>query len=118
MNPLSVLLVEDRDGLRASFLELFEKTEHRVVCVEGLATARWFLARQQFDVIVTDSALSAKAGQGVVDAARTRNPRTRIVAVSRDQPSEESSCEGNIRFEQLVSAIEGASAPAMAGACH
>ena len=82
MKELSVLVVDDDDKLRDLLPLMLEPVGHTVTCARDGAEAVRMLDRQNFDLVITDIMMPEMDGIELIPKIRTRQPATRIVAVS------------------------------------
>lgn len=86
MNPTEreVLIVEDEQCIRDVLVELFETEGVRVSSTGTLEGAKQLLARQLFDLIVTDIRLGGRRDGGlqVMAAAGFLSPEARVIALT------------------------------------
>jgi CheY-like chemotaxis protein len=82
MTPLSVLLADDDEDVRALFKLSLAGRGHAVATASTGREAIAQLARERFDVLVTDIVMPDGDGLDVIKAARQAHPHLRIIAVS------------------------------------
>ena len=86
MNPIEreVLIVEDEQCIRDVLVELFETEGVRVSSTGTLDGAKQLLARQLFDLIVTDIRLGGRRDGGlqVMAAAGFLSPEATVIALT------------------------------------
>ena len=80
----SVLIVEDEQSIRDVLVELFDVAGARVASAASLADAKAVLARQSFDLIVTDIRLGGRRDGGlqVMAAAGVLSPDASVIALT------------------------------------
>lgn len=81
-HPLTILLVEDDDGIRTIASVLLESEGHRVHAVATGELAREWLGERQPDVLFSDVNLPGLGGAELARLARQRNPELRILLTS------------------------------------
>ena len=82
MKSLSILVADDEDSIR-SFIQHFLSTEgHTVVGVGNARQACDAMARQQFDLIVTDVLMPDGDGMDLITEVKKVQPKARILAMS------------------------------------
>jgi DNA-binding response OmpR family regulator len=77
-----ILLVEDETDLRAMMRDLLAQDDHFVSEAENGRAGIARLAREQFDLVITDILMPESDGLEVIQAARRLRPGTRILAIS------------------------------------
>ena len=82
--PKSILIVEDEDTIRDALVELFDGADATVSSAATLPEALRLLARQPFDLIITDIRLAGKADGGlqVMGAAGMLSPDAVVIALT------------------------------------
>ena len=79
---LSLLLVDDDDGLRCDMAEYFLRQGHRVAqCADG-EQALELAEQQSFDVVVLDLVMPGRSGQQVLTELKERNAECEVVVLS------------------------------------
>ena len=80
----SVLIVEDEQSIRDVLVELFDVAGARVASAASLDDAKAVLARQSFDLIVTDIRLGGRRDGGlqVMAAAGVLSPDASVIALT------------------------------------
>jgi CheY-like chemotaxis protein len=80
----SILIVEDEESIREALVELFESEDSSVSAAAALPDALHILARQSFDLIVTDIRLGGKTDGGlqVMGAAGILSPDAVVIALT------------------------------------
>jgi len=82
MKSLSILLIDDDVQFRDGLARFLEGAGHGVTCASTARHGIALIAREVFDVIVTDMLIGEEDGIEVVKTARVRQPTPRIVAMS------------------------------------
>jgi CheY-like chemotaxis protein len=82
MKTLSILVADDEPSLRRTFVAMLARAGHRTTTAANSASALDSLAREHFDVILTDMMLEESDGLEVIQAARQLQPDARIIAMS------------------------------------
>lgn len=79
VEPPHVLLVDDEDGVRRVFARVLTRAGFQVSEAADGATALAMLARQRFDVVLSDIAMPGLSGMQLVQAVRERGHRVQVV---------------------------------------
>src|SRR5262249_51157546 len=82
MKALSILLADDDEDVRALFELSLKRRGHRVATASTGREALAQLAREKFDVLITDIVMPEVDGLDVIKAARKSAPSLRVIAVS------------------------------------
>jgi Response regulator containing CheY-like receiver, AAA-type ATPase, and DNA-binding domains len=82
MKPLSILLVDDDDGLRFALNAALLRRGYEVTQAPNVTSALSCLERRSFDVVLTDLLLEERDGIEVIRAAKKKYPDLRIVAMT------------------------------------
>jgi CheY-like chemotaxis protein len=80
--PLQVLLVDDDPATRDLLATMLVRRGHRVTCAEEREEAAALLVHRDYDVVCLDldlEGLDGLEGLELIDEARTRQPRLRIL---------------------------------------
>ena len=91
MNSCSILVVDDEPELRDLMTRVLTRGGHRVTCAENGIEASRAVAKEHFDVVITDVIMPERDGIQVINELRRTYPDVRIIAmsggghVSRDQ---------------------------------
>jgi len=82
--PLTVLLAEDEDGVRAFVRQVLEHAGHTVVAAADAAAAeRAFRAEpDRFDLLLTDVVMPGRSGAELAAALRSVRPHLRVLFMS------------------------------------
>jgi CheY-like chemotaxis protein len=79
---LSILLVDDEEAPRTIFAAVLRKASHEVMAVSHGRDAIFEMETGRFDVILTDIVMPDIDGLEIITAAKSLQPRARIVAMS------------------------------------
>jgi DNA-binding response OmpR family regulator len=82
---MTVLLVEDDPASLTAMREYFTATGHTVDCASSLPEAVTMIERTRFELVITDLKLRPgpdTSGLEVVQAARQRDPDTRVIMLT------------------------------------
>ncbi len=83
MSPVRVLFVDDEPAIRALFRTILELQGYRVSCADSAASGCHLLARERFDLVITDMHMEdSLSGQKVIDVAAGQFPRPVIVILT------------------------------------
>lgn len=74
-----VLLVEDNELVRDSLGELIDALGHNVQCVPDAEAAIESLARDEFDVLISDLSLPKMSGLDLARYVKEHHPRVKLV---------------------------------------
>jgi two-component system, chemotaxis family, chemotaxis protein CheY len=77
-----ILLIDDEITLRDMMRRLLVNDGHSVVEAENGKTALAHLARESFDIVITDILMPEMDGVEVIQAVRRLAPQVRIIAMS------------------------------------
>lgn len=81
-SSLSLLVVDDDDGLRSDMAEFFSRQGHRVAqCADG-EQALELAEQQSFDVVVLDLVMPGRSGLEVLSQLKERNAECEVVVLS------------------------------------
>ena len=80
-NPLSVLVVEDDDGIR-EVLELSLSTHYEITCAADGHQAMQALASQSFQLVVLDVMLPGISGDDIFKHIQTHCPDTAVIVIT------------------------------------
>ena len=113
--PLTVLVVEDDEGVAAIILEVLKQADHHPVHVRSLDAARDYIDRQQPDVITLDLQLDGELGSDLLGELAGQMGMPPIVVVSASRLAEGIAGEHGVTFvrkpfdiDDLTHAIERA----------
>jgi DNA-binding NtrC family response regulator len=82
MKSLSILVADDEENIRA-FVEVCATAEgHQVLGVENAREAKEALAKQPYDLVITDILMPEGDGLDLITQLRKLQPSARIVAMS------------------------------------
>lgn len=82
MNPRSILVADDEEGIRRLLEQWLTRVGHRVTCVaDGRAAAR-LMREQKFDLLITDVVMPDGDGLELITAFKKAQPEARILAIS------------------------------------
>ena len=98
MSGFTILVVDDEDELRELVLHVLERAGHTVTCARSGLDAGAILAKQTFDVVVTDMLMPDQDGLELITELKTKYPATKIVAMSGG---------GQIGSDQYLSMAKG-----------
>jgi len=79
---LSLLLVDDDDGLRSDMAEFFQRQGHRVTHCDNGERALELAEQQSFDVIVLDLVMPGQSGMQVLTKLKERSAECEVVVLS------------------------------------
>ncbi len=79
---LSLLLVDDDDGLRTDMAEFFQRQGHRVTECDNGERALELAEQQSFDVVVLDLVMPGQSGMEVLSKLKERNTECEVVVLS------------------------------------
>lgn len=79
---LSLLLVDDDDGLRTDMAEFFQRQGHRVTECDNGERALELAEQQSYDVIVLDLVMPGQSGMQVLTKLKERNTECEVVVLS------------------------------------
>jgi CheY-like chemotaxis protein len=82
MKPCSILVVDDEPDLCELISRMLARAGHKVTCAGDGDEASRVIAKQQFDVVLTDVIMPEKDGIEVIGELRRKQPNVRIVAMS------------------------------------
>lgn len=82
MNPLTILVADDEDSIRALVQHLLVAAGHAVTVVGNAGEACAAMARQQFDLVITDVLMPDGDGLDLITELKKVQPRARILAMS------------------------------------
>ena len=80
--PLRVLIVEDDANTREATRELLELLDAQVLAVDSAQAALDLIAKQLFDVLLTDVRMPGMSGLDLARAVKRVQPRVRVVLAS------------------------------------
>jgi DNA-binding NtrC family response regulator len=79
---LSLLLVDDDDGLRSDMADFFQRQGHRVAHCDNGERALELAEQQSFDVIVLDLVMPGQSGMQVLTKLKERSAECEVVVLS------------------------------------
>ena len=82
MNSLSILVADDEDSIRSLLEHFLKNSGHQVVVVGNAREACEAMARQPFDLVITDVLMPDGDGLDLITELRKVQPNARIVAMS------------------------------------
>ena len=82
IQPLTVLVVEDHDGLREAFTEILQVTGHCVIAADSAEAVCELPASRRFDIAVVDLGLPGEDGLSLVARLRETCPQLGIIMVT------------------------------------
>lgn len=82
MKPLSVLIADDEDSISALVQICVTAEGHQAVCVAGAREAKEAMARQTFDLVITDVLMPDGDGLDLITQLRKVQPAARVLAIS------------------------------------
>ena len=80
--PLSILVVDDEEGIRKLLQHWLQRAGHAVACAECGSAAARALRSQHFDLVITDIVMPDGDGYELITEFRKARPATRILAIS------------------------------------
>jgi len=81
-SPLTILVADDEEPIRALLRHYFTADGHTVFCVANATEAAKFVGKVRFDLVVTDMLMPDGDGAELIHAVRTAQPDARILAIS------------------------------------
>ena len=82
MKPLSVLIADDEENISTLVQMCVIAEGHQAVCVAGAREAKAAMARQTFDLVITDVLMPDGDGLDLITQLRRVQPATRVLAIS------------------------------------
>jgi len=82
MNPLSVLVADDEDGIRLLLEQWLKPLGHTVTCVSSGTEAIKRFTGERFDLVVTDILMPDGDGVKLIEALKKIQPAAHILAIS------------------------------------
>ena len=82
MKALSVLVADDQEAIRVLVKQWLQRAGHTVACASDGREAEKLLAKQKFDLVITDVVMPDVDGLDVIAAFRKVQPGARVVAIS------------------------------------
>lgn len=82
MKPLSVLIADDEDSISALVQICVTAEGHQAICVTGAREAKEAMARQKFDLVITDVLMPDGDGLDLITQLRKVQPAARVLAIS------------------------------------
>lgn len=100
----SILVVDDESGIRDLIGRLLTRAGHRVTIAGDGEEATKAIAKQTFDIVLTDVIMPEKDGVEVIAEVRRKHPDVRIIAMSGG---------GHVSLEQYLKIAKGMGAHAV-----
>jgi len=82
MKPCSILVVDDEPDLCELISRMLARAGHKVTSAGDGDEATRLIAKQKFDIVLTDVIMPEKDGIEVIGELRRKQPNVRIVAMS------------------------------------
>jgi DNA-binding NtrC family response regulator len=82
MNSLSILVADDEDSIRSLLEHFLNNAGHRVVIVGNAREACEEMAKQMFDLVITDVLMPEGDGLDLITELKKVQPKARILAIS------------------------------------
>src|SRR5688572_1632703 len=82
MNSLSILIADDEDSIRSLLEHFLRSSGHSVVIVASAREACEAIAKQKFDLVITDVLMPDGDGLDLITELRKKQPQARIIAMS------------------------------------
>src|SRR5688572_1847347 len=82
MNSLSILVADDEDSIRSLLEHFLNNAGHRVVIVGNARQACEAMAKQTFDLVITDVLMPEGDGLDLITELKKVQPKARILAIS------------------------------------
>ena len=82
MKSLSILVADDEDSIRSLLEHFLTSGGHAVVAVGNAREACQAMARQPFDLVITDVLMPDGDGLDLITELRKKQPNARILAMS------------------------------------
>ena len=82
MKSLSILVADDEDSIRSLLEHFFRAEGHAVLVVGNARQAVEVMAKQPFDLVITDVLMPDGDGLDLITELRKRQPAARILAMS------------------------------------
>jgi DNA-binding NtrC family response regulator len=82
MNSLSILVADDEDSIRSLLEHFLNNAGHRVVIVGNAREACEAMAKQMFDLVITDVLMPEGDGLDLITELKKVQPKARILAIS------------------------------------
>lgn len=82
MNSLSILVADDEDSIRSLLEHFLNSAGHRVVIVGSAREASEAMAKQMFDLVITDVLMPEGDGLDLITELKRTQPKARILAIS------------------------------------
>ena len=79
---LSILVADDEEGIRSLFVTWLGKFGHSVTCAATGRHAMDLIARQHFDLVITDVMMPDGDGFELIPEVRRNQPDARILVIS------------------------------------
>lgn len=104
MKSSSILVVDDESGIRELIARILERAGHKVTIAKDGIEATKAVAKQKFDVVLTDVIMPEKDGVEVISELRKAHSDIRIVAMSGG---------GHVSLDQYLKIAKGMGAHAV-----
>ena len=82
MNSLSILVADDEDSIRSLLEHFLSSAGHKVVIAANAREAGEAMAREAFELVITDVLMPDGDGLDLITELRKKQPRARIIAMS------------------------------------
>lgn len=82
MKPLSVLIADDEENIAALVRFCVESEGNRATCVGNASGAAEAMAKEKFDLVITDILMPGGDGLDLIRHAKQAQPQARILAIS------------------------------------
>jgi DNA-binding NtrC family response regulator len=82
MKSLSILVADDEDSIRSLLEHFLRHSGHTVVVVANAREACEVMARQVFDLVITDVLMPDGDGLDLITELKKKQPNARILAIS------------------------------------
>ena len=79
---MKILMVDDDAGLRSACTRTLEREGHDVSAVESAEKAFEAVAKESFDLLVTDVGLPGISGDALAVSVRRSHPQTDVIIVT------------------------------------
>jgi DNA-binding NtrC family response regulator len=82
MKPLSILVADDEESIRKLMQQWLKNGGHTITAVGNALEGRAELAKQNFDLVITDVLMPDGDGLNLITAIKQSHPDVRILAIS------------------------------------
>jgi two-component system chemotaxis response regulator CheY len=82
VTTLSILVVDDEEGIRSLLVRWLEERGHKVTTAENAQEATRRFTQERFDLVITDVVMPNGDGFELIAAFRKAQPGARILAIS------------------------------------